>query len=79
MLLGKKINREKDYITGKKPDEQLVTQALEILVLFLNKINIVYVDHIDYSICLCNLILRLTLIFFFQSIFFTSILVSFYS
>lgn len=48
MLLGKKINREKDYITGKKPDEQLVTQALEILVLFLNKINTVYVDHIAY-------------------------------
>lgn len=48
MLLGKKINREKDYITGKKTDEQLVTQALEILVLFLNKINIVNVDHIDY-------------------------------
>lgn len=39
---------KKIILREKKPDEQLVTQALEILVLFLNKINIVYVDHIDY-------------------------------
>lgn len=39
---------KKIILREKKPDEQLVTQALEILVLFLNNINIVYVDHIDY-------------------------------